>query len=214
MPNIYFQGVDESGDLPATQESLRWNEEAEIGTVLTGDGNTTGIFLGALTNAQVSDMYEIVISHDALEPVTNVQFYFQPTTNTRTGGTGFTHDANVTGAEDDFYELRDWGTDFDNGIEGSSEADGLYCMYYNESEDQRALQAFKDGYMDTLATARPLNYDAKPGHGAELVDSISSFNGYGGGDYARLKLRLKAPQYITEAGKRQAAFVCRLTYTF
>ena len=212
-PTIYFQGSN-AGSLPANQTDLLWNDEVGgLGTTLTGDGNTVGIFLGALTNAQLSDDFDVIISHSAEEPVTGVQFYFQPTTNTRTGGTGFTSTDDVAGADADFAELVGWGDGYDNAVIDSAEADGLFCMFKDESED-RTIQALKTDNLDSLANSRSLDMSAKPGGGAEAVDSIASFNNYSGGDYAWIKLRLRAPQYIEDAGKRQVAFVCRLTYTF
>jgi len=211
-PTLYFQNSD-SGSLPTSQESNRWTEETEFGTVLTGDGNTTGLHLGALTNAQYSNEFDIILSHTAIEPITNVQFYFQPTTNVRTDGTGFTHTADSNGAQEDFNELLQWGDDSVAGIPDSSAHDGMYLIYKNEPENQ-GLQQLITGYMDSLSNARMINEDAKPNGTAITADAIDSFNSYTGGDYAWIKTRLFVPQYLEDAGKRQYSLVVRLTYSF
>jgi len=211
-PTLFIQGSN-AGALPTTQNSNRWTAESELGTILTGDGNTTGLFLGALTNAQFSDNFDLILSHNAQEPVTNVMFYFQQTTAVRTGGTGFTHSADAAGAAQDFAELLKWGNDSVIGIPDSSAHDGIYLSYKNEPEVQ-ALQQLKTGHMDSLENARMLNEDAKPGGTAVLPNAINAFNGYAGGDYVWLKLRLFVPSYIESAGKRMYSFVTRLTYSF
>jgi len=210
-PIIYFQGSN-AGAVPDSQESLRWTDEAELGTVLTGDGNTTGIFLGALTNAQSSGDFDIIISHSAEEPITGVKFYFQPTTNTRTGGSGFTHTDDAQGALDDFNEILKWGDDSKNNVTDSTPQDGMYLIYKDETEDQTNNQ-IATGYMDSLENARELNLDGKPG-GSGTADVIDPFDGYAGGDYAWIKTRLYIPQYVEDAGKRQMALYMRLSYTF
>lgn len=210
-PTIYFQSSN-AGALPTAQEELRWNEELEMGTVLTGDGNTTGIFLGALTNAQFSDDFDIIITHDAIEPITGVKFYFQQTTNTRTGGTGFTSTDDVLGAEADFNEMIAWGDSSFAGDPGTSVADGMYLTFKDEVEDPATCQ-LRTGYMDNLANAKALTLDGKPG-GSGTPDVINAFNGYAGGDYAWVKARLFVPESLEDAGKRQLALYTRLTYTF
>jgi hypothetical protein len=210
-PTIYFQGSN-AGGLPSQQQELRWNYESEIGTVLTGDGNSTGIFMGALTNAQYSDDFDIIITHDAQEPITGVQFYFQPTTNVRTGGTGFTSSDDVDGANTDFEEMRQWGTDSFNAETGTSTVDGMYLIFKDETEDATNCQ-FRENYMDSLANSKPLTLDGKP-NGTGTGDVINAFDGYSGGDYAWIKTRLFVPESLEDAGKRQIALYTRLTYTF
>jgi len=210
-PIIYFQSSD-AGELPASQEELRWNEEAEMGTVLTGDGNTTGIFLGALTNAQSSGEFDIIISHNAEEAITGVKFYFQPTTNVRTGGTGFTSTDDTQGAEDDFNEMKKWGDDSYAGESGTSAIDGMYLIYKDEDETQVDCQ-FRTDFMDTLDNAKALTNEGRPG-GSGTEDVIDPFDGYSGGDYAWIKTRLYVPEALEEAGKRQLALYTRVTYTF
>jgi len=210
-PIIYFQSSD-AGNLPTEQESLRWNEETEMGTVLTGDGNTTGIFLGALTNAQSSGEFDIIITHSATEAITGVKFYFQPTTNVRTGGTGFTSTDDTAGAQADFDEMKKWGDDSYAGESGTSAIDGMYLIYKDESESQIDDQ-FRTDWMDTLENARPLNNKGRPG-GTGTEDVINPFDGYSGGDYAWIKTRLFVPESLEDAGKRQIALYTRITYTF
>jgi len=210
-PTIYFQASN-AGDLPSQQEELRWNDEAEMGTVLTGDGNSTGIFMGALTNAQYSDDFDIIITHDAQEPITGVKFYYQPTTNVRTGGDGFTSTDDVQGATDDFNEMRKWGTDSYNTVEGTAAQDGMYLIFKDEDEDQNNCQ-FREGFMDELANAKALTTEGRPG-GSGTEDSINAFDNYAGGDYAWIKARLFVPESLEDAGKRQLALYTRLTYTF
>lgn len=210
-PTIYFQASN-SGALPAQQEELRWNDELEMGTVLTGDGLSTGIFMGALTNAQFSDDFDIIITHDAQEPITGVKFYFQPTTNVRTGGTGFTSSDDIIGADTDFNEMKTWGIDAFNGVAGTSTSDGMYLTFKDEAEDASTCQ-FRDGFMDELATSKALTLDGRPG-GTGTADVINAFDGYSGGDYAWIKARLFVPESLEDAGKRQIALYTRLTYTF
>lgn len=210
-PTLYFQSSNE-GALPSAQEELRWNEETEMGTVLTGDGNSTGIFLGALTNAQASDDFDIIITHDAEEPITGVKFYFQQTTNTRTGGSGFTSTDDALGAEADFNEMLSWGDASFDGESGTSVQDGMYLTFKDETEDQATCQLRTD-YMDSLANAKPLTLSGRPG-GTGTPDVINAFDGYSGGDYAWIKARLFVPESLEDAGKRQIALYTRLTYTF
>jgi len=210
-PTVYFQGSN-AGSLPDQQEELRWTEEAEIGTILTGDGNTTGIFLGALTNAQSSGEFDVIITHDAEEPITNVKFYVQPTTNNRDGGTGYTSTADADGALADFEEMRQWGDDSYNNEAGTSAQDGLYLIYKDESDIADTCQ-FRTGFMDELANAKELNNLAKGGT-TDPEDQITAFDGFSGSDYAWIKLRLFVPESLEDAGKRQFSLYTRITYTF
>ena len=209
-PILYFQGTN-AGSLPSTQEEFRWTEETELGTILTGDGLTTGINLGALTNAQSSGDFEIIISHNATQPVTGVKFYYQPTTNVRTGGEGFTHSDDSIGATSDFDEIRQWGTDSFNAVSGTSAIDGMYLKFVNETEDPLNCQ-FRDGFIDSLENSKQLNGNAKPG--GQDTDQIVAFNNFGGDDYARFSTRLFVPDSLEDPGKRQISLVCRLTYSF
>ena len=124
-PIIFFNGLN-NGSLPSVRESFRWTQETELGTLLTGDGLTTGVFLGNLTNAQSSGDFDIIISHNAVNEITGVKFYFQPTTNNRVGGTGFTSTADVNGATTDFNELLSWGSDAFNGQPNTGVNDGMF----------------------------------------------------------------------------------------
>lgn len=209
-PIIYFQSSND-GSTPSQQEELRWTEEDEMGTVLTGDGNSTGIFLGALTNAQSSGEFDVIITHSAEEPITGVKFYFQPTTNVRTDGTGFTSTDDAAGAQDDYDEMKKWGDDSKDEVSGSSAQDGMYLIFKDADEDQ-ATDQFATDVMDTLENAKALNGDGLPG-GSD-TDQIDAFDDYSGGDYAWIKLRLFVPEYLEDAGKRQLASVMRITYTY
>ena len=210
-PTIYFQASNQ-GALPSSQTSFRWTEESEMGTVLTGDGNSTGIFLGALTNAQFSDEFDVIITHNATEPITGVKFYFQKTTNTRTGGSGFTSSDDLLGAEADFAELLGWGDKSFTSGPDTTEADGVYLIFKDEAESATNCQ-LRTNFMDTLAASKPLNNSGRPG-GTGTEDVINAFNDYSGGDYAWIKTRLFVPEYIENAGKRQIAQIMRCTYTF
>ena len=209
-PILYFQGTN-AGALPVTQNELRWTEELELGTVLTGDGLTTGINLGALTNAQSSGEFDIIISHNATQPVTGVKFYYQPTTNVRTGGDGFTSTADTLGALDDFNEIKQWGDDSFNAVAGTSAIDGMYLRFTNEIETALNCQ-FRTGFLDDLDTSKPLDINAKPG-GIDN-DQITAFNNFVGDDYARFSTRLFVPNSLEIPGKRQISLVVRLTYSF
>lgn len=210
-PIVYFQGLN-SGALPASRESFRWTEETELGTILTGDGLTTGAFLGNLTNAQSSGDFDIIISHNAINEITGCKFYFQPTTNNRTGGTGFTHAADTNGALEDFTELVQWGTDSYAGAINTGVNDGMYLTFKTETKAGLTGQLRTD-FMDSLATAKPLTNAGKGGVGG-AEDTIQPFDNYTGSDYAHIKLNLTIPESLENAGRRQGSLFLRLTYSF
>lgn len=210
-PIVYFQGSN-AGVLPASRESFRWTEETELGSVLSCSNGTVGINLGSLTNNQSSSLFDIIISHNAIEPITNVKFYFGLATTDRAGQTGFTSTADQLGIEADFAELRKWGTDSFNNTVGSGPSDGLFLTFKNETVDKINCQ-FRDGFMDELATAKPLT-DAGKGASGGSPDSILPFNNFAGPDYAWLKLNVFVPENEDSAGKRQISLVSRVTYSF
>lgn len=210
-PIVYFQGTN-SGVIPSTRDTFRWTEETELGTTLTGDGNTTGLNIGSLTNNQSSSVYDIIISHNAIEPVTNVKFYFANTTVNRSGGTGFTSTADILGAQADFNEIRQWGTDSFANTTGSGPADGMFLKFKNEAEDKISTQ-FRTGFMDELSTAKPLS-DLGKGATGGSPDAIQPFNNFAGPDYAHIQVHIFIPESLEEAGKRQLSLVTRLTYSF
>ena len=210
-PTLFFQGLN-SGSIPVNRESFRWTEETELGTILTGDGLTTGAFLGNLTNAQSSGDFDVIISHNAVNEVTGCKFYFQPTNNNRIGGTGFTHPADTNGALDDFNELVQWGTDSYAGAINTGVNDGMYLTFNGETKEALTCQ-LRNGFMDELATAKPLSNLGKGGIGG-APDSIQPFNNFEGADYAHVKLNLSIPESLEDAGRRQGAFFIRITYSF
>lgn len=210
-PQIYFQGLN-SGNMPSNRESFRWTEETELGTLLTGDGLTTGVFLGNLTNAQSSGNFDVIISHNAINEITGVKFYFQPTTNNRVGGTGFTSTADVNGALADFNELKQWGKDAFDGLPNTGVNDGMFLIFKNETRTPLTCQ-LRTGFMDSLENAKPLTNAGKGGVGG-AEDTIQPFNGFSGPDYAHIKLNLTIPESLENAGRRQGALFMRIVYSF
>ena len=210
-PIVYFQALN-AGSLPTSRESFRWTEETEMGTVLTGDGLTTGVFLGNLTNAQSSGDFDVIITHNAVNEITGCKFYFQPTTNNRVGGTGFTSTADVNGATADFNELLTWGTDSFTGKPNTGVNDGMFLTFKNETRNPLTCQ-LRTGFMDSLEIAKALTNEGKGGVGG-AEDTIQPFNGYNGSDYAHIKLNLSIPESLEDAGRRQGALFMRLTYSF
>jgi len=210
-PTIYFQSLN-SGAFPSKQESFRWTEETELGTKLTGDDTaaSVGIHLGALTNLSSSNEFGVIISHSATNPITGVKFYFQPTTNVRTNGTGFTSSADAAGAQTDFDELLKWGDDADT-------TEGMTIKQWHEAD----YTLLKTGVADELANAIPLsNYgkfkdtiDNEGDSDDGEKDWIEPFADYVSNDAAGVKLQLNVPD-IEDAGIRQMALYTRIVYTF
>lgn len=210
-PILYFQGLN-SGNMPTSRESFRWTTETELGTLLTGDGLTTGVFLGNLTNAQSSGDFDIIITHNAINEITGVKFYFQPTTNNRVGGTGFTSTSDVNGATADFEELKLWGKDAFDGKPNTGVNDGMFLTFKNETRTTLTCQ-LRTGFMDSLENAKPLTNKGKGGVGG-AEDTIQPFDGYSGSDYAQIKLNLTIPEALEAAGRRQGALFMRIVYSF
>ena len=210
-PIIYFQSTN-NGAKPSNRTSFRWTEEAEMGTILTGDGLTTGVFLGNLTNAQSSGDFDVIISHNAVNEVTGVKFYFQPTTNNRIGGTGFTSTADTNGATADFNELLKWGTDAFDGKPNTGVNDGMFLTFNNETKTPLTCQ-LRTGFMNSLENAKPLTNAGKGGVGG-AEDTIQPFSNFNGSDYAHVKLNLTIPESLEDAGRRQGALFMRLVYSF
>ena len=210
-PIIYFQSTN-NGALPSNRDSFRWTEETEMGTVLTGDGLTTGVFLGNLTNAQSSGDFDVVISHNAVNEITGVKFYFQPTTNNRSGGTGFTSTADTNGALADFNELVKWGTDSFTAKPNTGVNDGMFLIFKDETRNPISCQ-LRTGFMNSLEHAKALSNSGKGGVGG-AEDTIQPFDGFSGSDYAHIKLNLSIPESLEDAGRRQGALFMRLVYSF
>lgn len=210
-PILYFQGLN-SGNMPTSRESFRWTTETELGTLLTGDGLTTGVFLGNLTNAQSSGDFDIIITHNAINEITGVKFYFQPTTNNRVGGTGFTSTSDVNGATADFEELKLWGKDAFDGKPNTGVNDGMFLTFKNETRTPLTCQ-LRTGFMDSLENAKPLTNKGKGGVGG-AEDTIQPFDDYSGSDYAQIKLNLTIPEALEAAGRRQGALFMRIVYSF
>ena len=215
-PIIYFQGWNGT-DLPTGQETDRFTEETELGTKLTGSGNAkVGIFLGALTNLSSSTEFNILMTHSAENPITGVKFYFQPTTNDRAGGNGFTHTDDIQGAQDDFDEIRGWG-DNDDGTGNN------YGLTFKRQFDGD-VTLMKTDVMDSLANSLELDNNGKfssdsgrAGDSAndkkDFVEPWDDSNKYIHNTAAAITLQLNVPD-IEDAGVRQSALWIRLSYTY
>ena len=215
-PVVYFQNWDGT-TFPARQEEKRYTEEAEAGVKLTGSTKAkVGLDLGALTNLSSSAEFNILISHNAINPVTNVKFYFQPSNNDRGEAKGFTHTTGASSADNaelDFKELVKWGDD----DPGAGQNYGLTLKEHHDTQ----VQLLKTGKLDSLANCATLTNKGKfNGASTSVGNSISGqeatiepFTNYKSNDAASVKIQLNIPD-IEDAGIRQYAFVTRLTYTF
>jgi len=230
-PIIYWSGLD-NGAAPVNQDDFQYNKEPDtnntthIGTKLVGDSTaaSVGLDLGAMTNLQEGDDFPILMSHSAIEPITNVQFYFQPTTNVRTGGTGFANedDADSTGAQKDFEELIAWGdgkilpTDT-TAVDNSVYKYGMRLRFWNDVDPV----PLSTNVMDALDNSTILTNNGKFGGGFGAVGNsdageetwIEPWQDFISNDCAALKLSLSIPD-VEQAGIRQSSLVCRLTYVF
>jgi hypothetical protein len=167
-----------------------------------------GVYFDTLDNENRDRVFYFKFNDDQQ----NRKFYFQPTTNVTTGGTGFTSTDDTLGAQADFDEMKKWGDDSYAGEAGTSTIDGMYLNFKDETESQLNGQ-FRTGFMDSLANAKPLDNTGRPG-GTGTEDVINPFDGYSGGDYAWVRTRLFVPEALEDAGKRQIALYLRTTYTF
>ena len=223
-PTIYWQKA-QIGDLPPGDTSNRakdrWTEETEFGTVLRGDGLTTGIYLGSLTNGSSSDEFSIVVSHNALNEVTNCKFYFQPTTNVRTGGVGFTHTDDAAGALLDFDEMKGWGNkqkDLDDALPTGEEGGlFLYPTFAKPATGTTSGWVLRSGNMEDVTTSKDVDdtfyYNATP-FGTPTPGSIQPFLNYTSSDALFVTSKLIVPNSLEVAGARQNSIVLRLVYTF
>lgn len=223
-PVIFWQKSQIGGLPPGDTTSRtkdRWTEEAEYGTELRGAGGDIGLFLGSLTNGSTSEDFSLVISHDALNEVTNCKLYFQPTTVNRVGGIGFTNAADATGALADFEELKTWGNaqrDLDLGLP-TGESGGLF-LYPSAAVPALGFEGewvLAGNNMESVATAKDVDdsfyYNGLNGVGAP-TGTIQPFNDYVSADALFLTTRIIVPLSLEEAGARQCAITLRLTYTF
>lgn len=232
-PTLFFKAYDATtlitgyGDLGLRNENL-WTDLAGFGSKLTGSVDSSiGINLGDVTNLSESGWFGICITHDAINPLTNVMFYFQPTTNERfksdnilgTEPPGFTH-SGVSGAADDFTEIIKWGD------EGNNSA-GMYMQFYHQNNTIQSTDVLKTGIMDSLANKKQLTNDGRfgpgftkygvtdPTYGESVINPHpqDTASQYISGDAAVLRVNLSVPD-IEEAGIRQISLYSRITYTF
>jgi hypothetical protein len=223
-PTVYWQ-APQSGNIPpgdiSNRNQNRWTEEAEFGTELRGAGGDIGLFLGSLTNGTTSDDFGLVVSHDALNEVTNCKVYFQPTTVDRVGGVGFTHTPDEAGAQADFDELKTWGDkqkDLDDALP-SGESGGLflYPMFAVPPLNTESEWALRNGNMESVATAKDVDdtfyYNGINNVGAN-VGTIQPFVDFVSADALFLTTKIIVPESLETAGARQASIVLRFTYTF
>ena len=231
-PIISWQGMD--GDqLPGAQEDFHWNAEPDadntthLGTKFVGDADaaSVGLDLGAMTNLQVGDEFPLIISHSATEPITNVQFYYTVSTNTRGDATGFANEDDTdadgkSGLEKDFGELRAWGDgklEEDGDVVGNVDEFGMRLRFDNEV-DPISLQT---EVMDSLDYSKMLTNDGKwSGAVGEVGTSpegeeawVEPWADYVSNDAVAIKTHLSIPD-IEKAGVRSIALTMRLTYTF
>jgi len=223
-PTIYWQKPQLGGMPPgntATRTVDRYTEEAEYGTELRGAGGDIGLFLGSLTNGSTSDDFGLVISHDALNEVTNCKLYFQPTTVDRVGGVGFTNTPDPDGGLADFEELKTWGNkqqDLDAALP-SGESGGLF-LYPSSNPPALGTEGgwvLSGTNMESVATSKDVDdsfyYNGLNSVGAP-VGTIQPFVDYVSSDALFLTTRIIVPLSLELAGARQAAITLRLTYTF
>ena len=233
-PQIFWQGMD-SGALPTTQDDFHWNKEPDatntthLGTKFVGDAvdASVGLDLGAMTNLQEGEDFQLMISHSAIQPITNVQFYYAVSTNVRGDATGFANEddlgvGGLTGAEQDFQELRAWGDGKleETGavlVDNSSYKYGMRLRFWNEVDPT----PMSTGVMDELAFSKMLSNDAKWAGAVNSIGTsptgqenwIEPWTDYISNDVAVINTSLSIPD-IEAAGIRNCALVCRLTYVF
>ena len=236
-PTIYWSGLD-NGSLPSTQEDFQYNKEPDgtntthLGTKFVGDATaaSVGLDLGAMTNLQEGDDFPLLITHSAIEPITNVQFYYGLSNNVRGNATGFANEDDVTlptsgqtGAEKDFEELKAWGdgkitaADATPTVDNSLYGYGMRIRYWNELDPT----PMATGTLDELANSKMLDNTGKfggsfGGTGTSPAGEeawIEPFNNFISNDCAAVNLSLSIPD-VENAGIRNCSLVCRITYTW
>jgi hypothetical protein len=236
-PVIFWGGLDDTLSLPANQDDYQWNKEPDgtntthVGTKFLGDpvAASVGLDLGAMTNLQEGDEFPIFVSHSAIEPVTNCQFYFTVSGNVRGAAVGFANEDDPTyptsgqsGAEKDFDELRAWGDGLilpsdPSGVDNTLYKYGMRLRYQHDTDPT----PMSTGVLDELANSKMLDNNGKLGGGLGSVGSspvgeedwIEPWVDFVSNDCAAINLSLSIPD-VEAAGVRQCALVLRLTYTF